>query len=172
MYWAENNAGILKDVLEKMAPGKGRMKRQVQRSVDSLLHFWITTGKILKIKSFQPPQDLLKDITNNIQKLVDDLRTSETPEAVAFLHLLGNEIGYMKTSEIRTVLETLTMYYQIFFNVLPYKVRLGWSTITYYQCNIWVSEDVVSKCLTIVILTDNLTAVFSVLCPADYNVIN
>lgn len=73
--------------------------------------------------SLQVPQDLLKDITTNIQKLIDDVRMSPSPEAIAFLRLLGNEIGYIKTSEMRKMAETLFMYYHVFVRVLPAQVR-------------------------------------------------
>lgn len=42
-----------------------------------------------------------------MQKLVKDISLSEAPEIVAFLSLLGNELGYMKASEIRKIVETL-----------------------------------------------------------------
>lgn len=71
----------------------------------------------------QVPQDLLKDITNTVQKLMDDLRFSPAPEAVAYLRLLGSEIGYMKTSDMRKMAETLFMYYHVFVRTLPVKVR-------------------------------------------------
>lgn len=71
----------------------------------------------------QVPQDLLNDITKSVQKLMDDIRFSPAPEAIAYLRLLGNEIGYMKTSEIRKMAETLFMYYHVFIRILPAQVR-------------------------------------------------
>ncbi|XP_027134523.1 apolipoprotein B-100 isoform X2 [Larimichthys crocea] len=94
MYWAGDKAQVLRKVLDRITPNRDRMKRQV-------------------------PQDLLKDITTNIQKLIDDVRMSPSPEAIAFLRLLGNEIGYIKTSEMRKMAETLFMYYHVFVRVLP-----------------------------------------------------
>lgn len=51
------------------------------------------------------------------------MRFSPTPEATAYLRLLGDEIGYVKTSEMRQMFETLLMYYHIFIRVLPAQVR-------------------------------------------------
>ncbi|XP_062253526.1 apolipoprotein B-100 isoform X1 [Platichthys flesus] len=96
MYWAEDKAQVLKPVLDRIAPDRNRMKRQV-------------------------PEDLLKDITNSLQKLMDEVRFSQAPEAITYLRLLGNEIGYLKSSEMRKMVETLNMYYHVFFRVLPAK---------------------------------------------------
>lgn len=71
----------------------------------------------------QVPKDLLKDITTNVQKLMNDVRFSPAPEAIAYLRFLGAEIGYMKTSDMRKMSETLFMYYNVFIRVLPAKVR-------------------------------------------------
>ncbi|XP_068573744.1 apolipoprotein B-100 isoform X2 [Cebidichthys violaceus] len=94
MYWAGDKAKMLRDVLDRIAPEKGRMKREV-------------------------PQNLLKDITKSVQKLINDVRFSPAPEATAYLRLLGSEIGYMKASDMRKMAETLFMYYHIFIRVLP-----------------------------------------------------
>nr|XP_046268549.1 apolipoprotein B-100 isoform X3 [Scatophagus argus] len=94
MYWAGDTVQVLRRVLGRMAPDRDRMKRQV-------------------------PQDLLKDITKSLQKLIDDVRFSQAPEAIAYLRLLGNEIGYVKTSEMRKMAETLFMYYHVFIRILP-----------------------------------------------------
>lgn len=75
------------------------------------------------VKIFQVPQDLLKDSTNIVKKLIDDLRFSPAPEATAYLQLLGNEIGYLKMSEMRNMAQTLSIYYDTFIKVLPMKVR-------------------------------------------------
>uniref|UniRef100_A0A3B5M0X4 Vitellogenin domain-containing protein n=1 Tax=Xiphophorus couchianus TaxID=32473 RepID=A0A3B5M0X4_9TELE len=46
----------------------------------------------------------------------------EAPEATVFLRLLGDEIGYMKTSEMRKMFETLFMYFHVFIRELPAQV--------------------------------------------------
>ncbi|XP_070698840.1 apolipoprotein B-100 [Pempheris klunzingeri] len=96
MYWAGDKAHMLREVLDRVAPNGDRMKRQV-------------------------PQDLLEDLTNGVQKLINDLRFSPAPEAIAYLRLLGNEIGYMKTSDMKKMTETLFMYFHVFFRIFPSK---------------------------------------------------
>lgn len=70
----------------------------------------------------QVPQDLLDDIKAGVRRLVDEMHLSAAPEATAYLRLLGTEIGYMKTSDISKVAETLFMYSHVFFKILPSQV--------------------------------------------------
>lgn len=83
---------------------------------------WLGTNTC-NIIHLQVQQDLANDIMKNVQMLMDNIRFSPAPEAIAYLRLLGSEIGYMKTSEMRKMAETLFMYYHVFFRVLPAKVR-------------------------------------------------
>ncbi|KAF7654321.1 hypothetical protein LDENG_00071110 [Lucifuga dentata] len=95
LYWAGDEAPQrLQQVLDRIAPNTSRMKRQV-------------------------PQGFLKDITDSVNKLVNDLQSSPAPEATAYLRLLGDEMGYIKTSEMRQLAETLFMYYHVFCRILP-----------------------------------------------------
>lgn len=71
----------------------------------------------------QVPQNLLDDIKAGVRRLMDEMRLSASPEATAYLRLLGTEVGYMKTSDISKVAETLFMYYHVFFRILPSQVR-------------------------------------------------
>lgn len=70
----------------------------------------------------QVPQDLLDDIKAGVRRLADKMHLSAAPEATAYLRLLGTEIGYMKSSDISKVAETLSMYYRVFFRALPSQV--------------------------------------------------
>ncbi|XP_054469273.1 apolipoprotein B-100 isoform X2 [Anoplopoma fimbria] len=105
MYWAGDKAKMLREVLDRIAPERDRMKRQF-------------------------PQDLLKDITKGVQKLMKDVSLSSAPEAIAYLRLLGAEIGYMKTSDMRKMAETLFMYYDFFIRVLPAKAYFALTSST------------------------------------------
>lgn len=70
----------------------------------------------------QVGQNLLDDIKAGVRRVADEIRLSGAPEATAYLRLLGTEIGYMKTSDISKVAETLFMYYHVFFRILPSQV--------------------------------------------------
>ncbi|XP_054909551.1 apolipoprotein B-100 [Poeciliopsis prolifica] len=94
MRFVGDRAPMLRGVLDRISPGPGRKRRQV-------------------------PEVHLKAIKDSFQRLLYDVRISAAPEATAFLRLLGDEIGYMKTSEMRKMFETLFMYYHVFIRVLP-----------------------------------------------------
>ncbi|MEQ2293028.1 hypothetical protein AMECASPLE_029013, partial [Ameca splendens] len=96
MIFAGDSAPMLREVLDRISPGfhQGRKRRQV-------------------------PEDHLKAIKESFQKLLNDVRFSAAPEATAFLRLLGDEIGYMKTTEMKKMSETLLMYFHIFIRGVP-----------------------------------------------------
>uniref|UniRef100_A0A667Z134 Apolipoprotein B n=1 Tax=Myripristis murdjan TaxID=586833 RepID=A0A667Z134_9TELE len=91
LYWANDKVPeAFQQVLDRIAPNDSRMKRQV-------------------------PQDLLKDIIDSVNRLIDNMHSSPAPEATAYLRLLGNEMGYIKTSEIRQMTSTLMIGGTLFF---------------------------------------------------------
>uniref|UniRef100_A0A3B4ALQ0 Vitellinogen open beta-sheet domain-containing protein n=1 Tax=Periophthalmus magnuspinnatus TaxID=409849 RepID=A0A3B4ALQ0_9GOBI len=83
--WGQDQAQMLRDLISGLTSEDGRKKRQV-------------------------PDDLVKSIIYGFHKLMEDLHSSEVPEAVAYFELLGTEMGYMKINQIRDVLETMLMY--------------------------------------------------------------
>uniref|UniRef100_A0A3B5BN13 Vitellogenin domain-containing protein n=1 Tax=Stegastes partitus TaxID=144197 RepID=A0A3B5BN13_9TELE len=52
----------------------------------------------------QVSHNFMREIGRNINKLVRELKSAESPEAMVYLRLLGNELGYLKTSEIEGML--------------------------------------------------------------------
>nr|XP_056712871.1 apolipoprotein B-100 [Euleptes europaea] len=52
-------------------------------------------------KDEKQDQDIMKGIMLNFKKLIEDLATRETPEATAFLRILGEEVGYLKLSDVK-----------------------------------------------------------------------
>ncbi|XP_061650137.1 apolipoprotein B-100 isoform X2 [Phyllopteryx taeniolatus] len=104
MYWAGDQAQMIKEVLHRMAPKTDRIKKQAS-------------------------QALLNDIAKTIRKLMKDVRSSPTPEATVYLKLLGNEM-YVKTSEIRKMAENLFMYFSVFFQVLPPQIFFEFTSRT------------------------------------------
>ncbi|XP_046905494.1 apolipoprotein B-100-like isoform X1 [Hypomesus transpacificus] len=51
-------------------------------------------------KKRQTSQNLVREIGRNINKLVRDLKAQESPEAMVYLRLMGNELGYLKTKDM------------------------------------------------------------------------
>uniref|UniRef100_A0A671W882 Vitellogenin domain-containing protein n=1 Tax=Sparus aurata TaxID=8175 RepID=A0A671W882_SPAAU len=78
MYFVSDNMPLkLNEILQNMLPAlkRDRMKRQAS-------------------------QNLMRDIGRNLNKLVRELKTAESPEAMVYLRLLGNELGYLRTNEM------------------------------------------------------------------------
>ncbi|XP_015802906.3 apolipoprotein Bb, tandem duplicate 1 [Nothobranchius furzeri] len=75
-FVSDNMPQTVNEILETIVPGlkKNRMRRQTSES-------------------------LMKDIGQNVDKLVRQLKESASPEAMVYLRLLGNELGYLKTSD-------------------------------------------------------------------------
>uniref|UniRef100_G3P552 Apolipoprotein Bb, tandem duplicate 1 n=1 Tax=Gasterosteus aculeatus aculeatus TaxID=481459 RepID=G3P552_GASAC len=82
MYFVSDNMPLgINEILQKMLPGlkKDSMKRQGS-------------------------QNLIREIGRNLNKLVNELSKAQSPEAMVYLRLLGNELGYLKTNEIQEMI--------------------------------------------------------------------
>ncbi|KAA0708532.1 Apolipoprotein B-100 [Triplophysa tibetana] len=53
-----------------------------------------------EFKMTQAPQSIIKEVTNNVNKLIQKLKAQENPEAMIYLRLLGTELGYLKTKDV------------------------------------------------------------------------
>lgn len=51
----------------------------------------------------------MRDIGQNINKLVSEMKMAQSPEAMVYLRLLGNEMGYLTTTEMEGVADTAAM---------------------------------------------------------------
>uniref|UniRef100_A0A7N8Y5J6 Apolipoprotein Bb, tandem duplicate 1 n=1 Tax=Mastacembelus armatus TaxID=205130 RepID=A0A7N8Y5J6_9TELE len=49
-------------------------------------------------------QNLMSEIGQNLDKLLKELKAAQSPEAMVYLRLLGNELGYLNTNEIEEML--------------------------------------------------------------------
>ncbi|XP_068199369.1 apolipoprotein B-100-like [Antennarius striatus] len=68
------------------------------------------------------PENLGKEILRNFNKLMKDLQSQEFPEAMAYLRIKGEELGYMKGSEVKSVLENVMMFAEKFSMLIPRQV--------------------------------------------------
>uniref|UniRef100_A0A3Q3G2A5 Apolipoprotein B-100-like n=1 Tax=Labrus bergylta TaxID=56723 RepID=A0A3Q3G2A5_9LABR len=62
-------------------------------------------------------------IGRNLNKLVRELQTAESPEAMVYLRLLGNELGYLKTNEMEEMAYSAVMMIDSMFKMFPTDVR-------------------------------------------------
>lgn len=79
----------------------------------------ITTTTNTKELFLKVPENLGREIVRNFNKLVKDLQSQESPEAMAYLRIMGNELGYIKGNELNFIAENVLMYADIFIRILP-----------------------------------------------------
>lgn len=72
--------------------------------------------------SYKVHDNLMREIMNNFNKVVKDLQRQEAPEAMAYLRIMGNELGYIKGSELKFIADNAVMYADILMRVIPSKV--------------------------------------------------
>uniref|UniRef100_H3B136 Apolipoprotein B n=1 Tax=Latimeria chalumnae TaxID=7897 RepID=H3B136_LATCH len=71
---------------------------KVPEKVSDLLYKWFGVPKGKQLN-----QGLMKEIMHNAQKLMKKLKSQESPEAKAYLRILGTELGYMKLSDFKVM---------------------------------------------------------------------
>uniref|UniRef100_UPI0037E7B4DC apolipoprotein B-100-like n=1 Tax=Semicossyphus pulcher TaxID=241346 RepID=UPI0037E7B4DC len=67
----------------------------------------------------QASQSMMRDIGRNLNKLVRELKTTQSPEAMVYLRLLGNELGYLKTNEITEMAHSVALMIDNLFKMFP-----------------------------------------------------
>lgn len=65
----------------------------------------------------------MRDIGRNLNKLVRELKTVESPEAKVYLRLLGNELGYLRTKEMEQMAYSAAMMIDSMLKMFPTDVR-------------------------------------------------
>ncbi|XP_070781811.1 apolipoprotein B-100-like [Enoplosus armatus] len=95
LYWAE----------DKMPP-----------KIKEVLEKWVAP---LKPEGQKVPENLVREIARNFNKLVKDLQSQESPEAMAYLRIMGAELGYIKGNELKSIAENAMMYAEIFMKTIP-----------------------------------------------------
>ncbi|XP_064159415.1 apolipoprotein B-100 isoform X1 [Anguilla rostrata] len=83
-----------------------------------VLKNWIGPLRNERLKR-QVSEDLVREISQNFNKLLQDLQAQAAPEALAYLRIMGTELGYIKTSEIEQIAYVVAMYGEILFKLMP-----------------------------------------------------
>ncbi|XP_076021486.1 apolipoprotein B-100-like [Genypterus blacodes] len=106
MYFVSDNMPFkVNEVLMNIVPAlkKDRMKRQAS-------------------------QNLVKEIVRNLNKLVREMKTNPSPDAMVYLRLLGNELGYLRTNEMEEMAYSATMMIDKMLSMFPAEVMMGLMT--------------------------------------------
>ncbi|XP_070843707.1 apolipoprotein Bb, tandem duplicate 1 [Chaetodon trifascialis] len=97
MYFVSDNMPLrVSEILQNMLPAlkKDMMKRQAS-------------------------QNLMREIGRNLNKLVRELKMAQSPEAMVYLRLLGNELGYLRTNEMEEMAYSAVMMIDSMFRMFP-----------------------------------------------------
>ncbi|KAK5884332.1 hypothetical protein CesoFtcFv8_018167 [Champsocephalus esox] len=70
-------------------------------------------------KKRQASHNLVREIGRNLNKLVNEMTTAQSPEAMVYLRLLGNELGYLKTNEMEELAYSAAMMVDSMFKMFP-----------------------------------------------------
>ncbi|KAK5910708.1 hypothetical protein CgunFtcFv8_004946 [Champsocephalus gunnari] len=70
-------------------------------------------------KKRQASHNLMREIGRNLNKLVNEMTTAQSPEAMVYLRLLGNELGYLKTNEMEELAYSAAMMVDSMFKMFP-----------------------------------------------------
>ena len=82
------------------------------------------------------PENLVKEVVANFNKLVKELQAQESPEAMAYLRIMGTELGYIKASDLKGYAQYAAMYSDILMRLIPREViiPLVLCTTCYVDC--------------------------------------
>uniref|UniRef100_A0A8K9WYG7 Vitellogenin domain-containing protein n=1 Tax=Oncorhynchus mykiss TaxID=8022 RepID=A0A8K9WYG7_ONCMY len=75
----------------------------------------------LKNEKTKVPENIMREIIRNFNKLAKDLQAQESPEAMAYLRIMGTELGYIKGSELKGIAQYAAMYAEILLKDMPTK---------------------------------------------------
>ncbi|KAJ4919646.1 hypothetical protein JOQ06_027831 [Pogonophryne albipinna] len=70
-------------------------------------------------KKRQASQNLMREIGRNLNKLINEMKTAQSPEAMVYLSLLGNELGYLRTKEMEELAYSAAMMVDSTFKMFP-----------------------------------------------------
>ncbi|KAF0023648.1 hypothetical protein F2P81_024278 [Scophthalmus maximus] len=139
MYFVSDNMPLrLNEIMQTMLPAlkKDRMKRQAT-------------------------QNLMREIGRNLNKLVTELKSAQSPEAMVYLRLLGNELGYMKTNEMEEMAYSAAMMIDSMLKMFPSDALMTKADNTIFAHYIFMDNEFFLPTLTGVPLRIALSGTFT-----------
>ncbi|KAG7239697.1 hypothetical protein INR49_028633 [Caranx melampygus] len=94
---------------------EGKMPPEVKE----VLEKWVAP---LKSGEKKVPDNLVREISRNFNNLIRQLYTQDSPEAMAYLRIMGAELGYIKGSDLQFLADNAIMYADILIRIIPSKV--------------------------------------------------
>lgn len=62
-------------------------------------------------------QKFMRDIGENVNKLVSEMKMAQSPEAMVYLKLMGNELGYLTTTDMEGMANSAAMMIESMFKM-------------------------------------------------------
>ncbi|KAM9798130.1 apolipoprotein Bb, tandem duplicate 1 [Neosynchiropus ocellatus] len=93
----------------------------VPLKVKEVMHDMMPTLKRESMKR-RASQGFIKEIGRNLNKLMNDLKESESPEATVYMKLLGNELGYMKTKDMQKIVNAASIMADRMLKTFPSEI--------------------------------------------------
>ncbi|CAL8392229.1 unnamed protein product [Arctogadus glacialis] len=88
-------------------------------TISKALYWAVDKMPFTKDNGNKVPEDLVKEVVANFNKLVKELQAQESPEAMAYLRIMGTELGYIKASDLMGYAEYAVMYSDILMMIIP-----------------------------------------------------
>ncbi|XP_051954733.1 apolipoprotein Bb, tandem duplicate 1 [Xyrauchen texanus] len=106
--------GFFRDTMQKTINyAADKMPRGNEVLENMFPHLWNN------IKMKQVPQNIFKEITNNVNKLIQKLKAQDNPEAMIYLRLLGTELGYLKTKDMEDMANSAALLTNSLLKMFP-----------------------------------------------------
>lgn len=87
---------------------------KIPNKINEILQEWVEPLRTEKTKR-QVPENIIREMVQNFNKLAKDLYNQDSPEAIAYLRIMGNELGYIKsTNDLSAIVDRIATYIQAF----------------------------------------------------------
>ncbi|XP_077408246.1 apolipoprotein Bb, tandem duplicate 1 [Vanacampus margaritifer] len=105
IYFVSDNMLAVREIVQRFIPGlkNADFKRQVS-------------------------QNFIKEVGQNLNMLMRKLETSKSPEAMMYLRLFGNELGYLKTGDFGAMAYSAALMFESMFRMFPADLLKGLMT--------------------------------------------
>uniref|UniRef100_A0A9J8CEX0 Vitellogenin domain-containing protein n=1 Tax=Cyprinus carpio carpio TaxID=630221 RepID=A0A9J8CEX0_CYPCA len=80
---------------------------KMPNKINEVLQEWVEHLRTEKTKR-QVPENIIREMVRNFNKLAKDLYNQDSPEAIAYLRIMGNELGYIKsTNDLSAIVDRM-----------------------------------------------------------------
>uniref|UniRef100_A0A3B3XD90 Vitellogenin domain-containing protein n=1 Tax=Poecilia mexicana TaxID=48701 RepID=A0A3B3XD90_9TELE len=97
------------------------VSENMPQAVNKILENAIPALKRNRMKR-ETSNNLVSEVRQNLGKLVNDLKTAQSPEAMVYLKLLGNELGYLRTNDIEEMTYSAGMLIEKMLKMFPHEI--------------------------------------------------